>query len=151
MTQIEHAPHDSFSNQGINGVAVSDAKTLRSQRIDSSLRARFADCLVRVKRGQTAPPICAAVIEFGAVDRLTFATREAQQMLGFALEPLWGQSLSTVLRRVPQLPSFIEWLTPAPQACSPTTRALGSVYGWLRLGISEASVLTICFRDERSP
>ena len=148
MTQIEHAPHGLFSNQGINGVAVGDAKTLRSQHIDSSLRARFADCQIRVKHGQTAQPICAAVIEFGAMDRLTFATREAQQMLAFALEPLWGQSLSTVLRRVPQPPSFIEWLNPATQAPTPTTRALGSVYGWLRLGISEASVLTICFRDQ---
>ena len=148
MTQIEHAPHDSFSNQGINGVAVSDAKTLRSQHIGSSLRGTFADCQIRVKRDQTAQPICAAVIEFGALDRLTFATREAQGMLGFALEPLWGKSLSTVLRRVPQPLSFIEWLIPAPQACTPTTRALGRVYGWLRLGFNEISVLTVCFRDQ---
>lgn len=146
MPQIDHKPRELFSVEG-DRLHVSDAPTLRSQRIDSSLRATFTDFRLRLKHGQVAQPICAAVIEFDAMDRLTFATREAQQMLAFTQRPLWGQSLTTALQRVPQPLEWAEWLIPAAQASTATTRALGQVDGWLRLGISNQAVLTICFRD----
>lgn len=148
MIHTDHVTPNLFLARGIEGLTADSLKTLRLLQIASSLRVTFANIHVRVERSQVAPPPCAAVIEFDTLDRLTFATREAQEMLGFALEPPWGQSLSAVMQRVPLPIRSGEWLIPWPQSISLTTRALGSVYGWLRLVAGETDVLTICFRDQ---
>ena len=132
----------------MNDLASGGFTTLRSRFIDSSLRAIFANTPIHFMFDQTPPPASAAVIEFDALNRLTFATREAQVMLQFAPDAPWGQALSLVLRRVPQPLGRIEWLTPVAQPPSPTTKAIGAAFAWLRLVVSEERVLTICLRDQ---
>ena len=47
--------------------------------------------------------VSAALLEFDSFGRLVFATREAQTLLGFALEPLWGQSVTAVITRIQRI------------------------------------------------
>ncbi len=147
QSQAKPLSRDSFSAREMNGLTWNGLTMSRAKPIDSSLRAMFENKTIGIKYDQT-PPASAAVIEFDALNRLTFATREAQVILQFALDPPWGQSLSMVLRRVPQPLSRIEWLIPAVQPPSPTTRALGAAFAWLRLMLSEERVLTICLRSQ---
>ena len=82
--------------------------------------------------------VSAALLEFDAFGRLTFATREAQALLGFALEPLWGRSVAAVMARIQQI-GAVEQIgggriarPPAAQLTA-TEQALGVLHAWLEL------------------
>lgn len=87
---------------------------------------------------RNAAEVSAALLEFDSLGRLVFATREAQALLGFALEPLWGQSVAVVMTRIQQI-SSVEHIgggriSRAPTAqLTATERALGVLHASLEL------------------
>ncbi len=100
-----------------------------------------------------AGQVGAVLLEFDASGRLTFATREAQALLGFALEPLWGRSVAAVLIRISQL-GRVERVGGARIVRAPTAQltateqALGVLHASLELRLTSQPLerLTLRFR-----
>ena len=87
---------------------------------------------------QDAVQVSAALLEFNLFGRLTFATREAQTLLGFNLEPLWGRSVAAVIARIQQI-DRVEYIgggrinrAPAAQLTA-TEQVLGVLHASLEL------------------
>lgn len=98
-----------------------------------------------------AARVSAVLLEFNSFGRLTFATREAQVLLGFALEPLWGRSVAAVMNRLQQI-GGVEHVsggritrTPAGQLTA-TEQALGVLHASLELRLASHPLERVTLR-----
>ena len=98
-----------------------------------------------------AAQVRAALLEFDALGRLVFATREAQTLLGFTLEPLWGRSVAVVVTRLQQI-GAVEHIAGGRIARAPgaqltaTEHALGVLHASLELRLKSQPLERITLR-----
>ena len=107
--------------------------------------------LPEIQIGANINQVSAALLEFDAFGRLTFATREAQLLLGFTLEPLWGRSVAAVMTRLQQIDRVKHIgggrITRAPVTqLTATEQALGVLHAWLELRLTSHPLEPVTLR-----